>query len=363
MGEKKLEILRVENLSRRFEETLAVNDVSLAANTGDLLAVVGPSGCGKTTLLRMIAGLERPDSGRIWLDGRQLSDANTMLYVPPNQRRIGMVFQNYALWPHMNVFQNVAYPLRMSGVDKKEQRQSVKTALEQVRMSGYEKRLVHEMSGGEQQRIALARALVMQPRILLLDEPLSNLDAHLREDMGNEIKRIQRESELTVIYVTHDQVEAMTLSDRIVVMNHGRVMQIGAPQIIYREPQNCFVAGFMGVSNLLRCKIVGSNGSTAALMPDGERLTLNSLHGLSAGADVTLSIRPEDISICEQGEGSRAKVQEVRYQGNLVHYRLSCEGAELRVQALPEQHFAVGDVVRVCVRHATLVPERKQESH
>jgi iron(III) transport system ATP-binding protein len=295
--------LEVKNLSKRFGETVAVNDVSLITRPGELLAVVGPSGCGKTTLLRSVAGLERPDSGLISLGGTVVFSASPLLFVPANQRRIGMVFQNYALWPHMDVFHNVAYPLRVQKVARSEQSRPVIAALAQVCMAGYEKRYPHQLSGGEQQRIALARALVTKPRILLLDEPLSNLDAHLREEMGDEIRRIQQETSLTVIHVTHDQVEAMTLADRIVVMDKGRVMQVGSPEEVYRRPENQFVAGFMGVSNLLRCTLTGRNGHTTAVLPNGDALGIGTIVGPAAGT-VTLSIRPEDILVNSVRDGA-----------------------------------------------------------
>jgi ABC-type Fe3+/spermidine/putrescine transport system ATPase subunit len=276
--------------------------------------------------------------------------------VPANQRRIGMVFQNYALWPHMTVFQNVAYPLRVRGVGRIEKQRAVGTALALVRMTDHESRYPHQLSGGEQQRIALARALVMRPRMLLLDEPLSNLDAHLREEMGGEIRRIQRETGLTVLHVTHDQVEAMTLADRIVVMDKGRVMQVGRPREVYRRPQNRFVAGFMGISNLLRCAIAGQNGRSAAVLPDGSRLAIGTLHGPDVGT-VTLSIRPEDIVLSLDGEGVEGTIQEIAHQGNLARYRLSCGGAEFRVQTPADSHLKLGEKVRLCIHRATVVPE------
>jgi ABC-type Fe3+/spermidine/putrescine transport system ATPase subunit len=392
--------LEIQDLSKRFGATVALKDVSLSAEPGELLAVVGPSGCGKTTLLRAIAGLERPDAGVISLGNVLVFNASPLRIVPANQRRIGMVFQNYALWPHMTVFQNVAYPLRVRGVGRVEKQRTVGTALALVRMADHESRYPHQLSGGEQQRIALARALVMQPRILLLDEPLSNLDAHLREEMGGEVRRIQRETGLTVLHVTHDQVEAMTLADRIVVMDRGRVMQVGRPQEVYRRPQNRFVAGFMGVSNLLRCAIAGQNRHRQAILPDGSALAVDHLFGAANGdgapsewpsegdgtpsewpsegdgapsewpsegdgapsewpseGDSTLSIRPEDIVISREGEGIKCKIREVIYQGNLAHCRVSCGGAEFRVQAPPDCRFQVGEDARLRVRRATVVPE------
>jgi ABC-type Fe3+/spermidine/putrescine transport system ATPase subunit len=349
-------VLRIDHVSKQFHNTLAVDDVSLNVRTGELLALVGPSGCGKTTLLRMIAGLENPDTGRIALGGTQLFNTTPYLCVPTHQRQIGMVFQNYALWPHMTVAQNVAYPLRVRGAGKQEQHRAVISVLKQVRLAGYGRRYPHQLSSGEQQRAALARALVMRPRILLLDEPLSNLDAHLREDMGNELQRIQQETRITVIHVTHDQVEAMTLADRIVVMERGSVVQAGHPEEVYRQPRNRFVASFIGISNLLECPIAGSNGRTTALLPDGSRAAIERLQG-QATETVTLSIRPEDIALSRNRRGVLGKILDIAYQGNIVHYRLSVGGADFRVQAASGSHFKVGDEVRLRIRRATVVPE------
>ena len=356
-----MQILTIKNLSKRFGNTLAVDDLSFSANSGELLAIVGPSGCGKTTLLRSIAGLENPDSGSISLDGRFIFHSDSQICLPPHQRRIGMVFQNYALWPHMNVFQNVAYPLRIRRVCRKKQCRAVKAALAQVRMSGYERRLINEISGGEQQRTALARALVLQPQILLLDEPLSNLDVHLREKMGSEIKRIQYETGLTVIHITHDQIEAMTLADRIVVMNKGRIMQIGRPEEIYRQPQSSFVAGFMGASNLVNCSLGAQNGFKTILLSGGSNLIIKSLQGKAAGP-VTLSIRPEDIHISQNHEGVKGKILEIIYQGNLTRYRLTCSGIELKVQAAPGNQYKIGDEVSLIIQQATVIPDPVAES-
>jgi iron(III) transport system ATP-binding protein len=234
-----------ENVSKKFNETFAVNDINLIISHGEFVSFLGPSGCGKTTTLRMIAGLEENTHGKIYFDKEIVSQPQKKIFLPPEKRNVGMVFQSYAVWPHMNVFENVAYPLKLKKMHKQEIEAEVLKILKVVELDGLEKRKSHELSGGQQQRIALARGLVMKPRILLLDEPLSNLDAKLREKMRKDIRRIQREYNLTMVYVTHDQKEAFQMSDRVVVMNKGRIEQIGRPTEILKEPATVFVEDFI----------------------------------------------------------------------------------------------------------------------
>jgi ABC-type Fe3+/spermidine/putrescine transport system ATPase subunit len=231
-------VLKVEGLRKRFGNVQAVDDVSFEVKEGEVLSLLGPSGCGKTTTLRCLAGFEMPDRGKIYLDNREISFLN------PEQRGIGMVFQNYALWPHMTVYNNLAFGLQIRKLEKKEIEERIKRVLSIVRLSGYEDRYPRQLSGGQQQRIAMARALVIEPDIMLLDEPLSNLDAQLREEMRFEFIELQRKLGITAIYVTHDQAEAMVISDKIIILNQGRVIQTGTPREIYTAPQSRFVAGF-----------------------------------------------------------------------------------------------------------------------
>src|SRR5579871_1516368 len=245
----------LENVSRAFGPVLAVDRVSLKVEAGEFLTLLGPSGCGKTTTLRMIAGLEENTAGRITIGDSVVSDAERLLFVAAERRRLGMVFQSYAIWPHMTVFDNVAYPLRIRRRPKVEIRERVLNALALVEMDKFAQRPAPALSGGQQQRVAIARALVFEPKVLLLDEPLSNLDAKLRLQMGDEFRAIQKRLGMTTIYVTHDQSEAMALSDRVVVMDRGRIQQIGAPEDIYRYPANRTVAAFFGTPNLLAANV------------------------------------------------------------------------------------------------------------
>ena len=242
----------------------AVDDVSFTIEQGEFFTLLGPSGCGKTTTLRCVAGLERPQSGKIHLRGRAVFDASNRVFVVPNQRNIGMVFQSYAIWPHLTVFNNVAFPLKAAGqYNLKSMRDKVARSLDLVGLAGFEERPATQLSGGQQQRVALARALVKEPDLLLLDEPLSNLDTKLRERMRAELKRLQRELGITTLYVTHDQMEGILLSDRIAVMNGGRILQLGKPDEVYERPDSQFVADFMGSTNLLRGTLRKEVGAAA----------------------------------------------------------------------------------------------------
>ena len=245
----------LEKVGRNFGEFAAVSEVDLRVNEGEFVTLLGPSGCGKTTTLRMVAGLEQNTAGRISIDNEVVSDAARGIFVPSERRRLGMVFQSYAIWPHMTVFENVAYPLRVRRRPAAEIRELVSKTLSLVEMEGFADRPAPALSGGQQQRVAIARALVFEPKVLLLDEPLSNLDAKLRLQMGDEFRAIQRRLGMTTLYVTHDQSEAMALSDRVVVMDRGRIQQVGAPEEIYRYPTNRTVAAFFGTPNLLDAEV------------------------------------------------------------------------------------------------------------
>jgi len=337
--------LELRQLSKRFGDLEVIKDLTLAVQKGELYCLLGPSGCGKTTTLKIIAGFLEPDAGSVHLAGRDITN------VPPQRRDVGMVFQNYALFPHMNVYDNVAYGLRRRKWSEGQIRPKVAETLELVQLDGYEERRIHELSGGQQQRIALARALIIEPKLLLLDEPLSNLDARLRADMRDEIRRIQRTLHITTIHVTHDQEEAMSIADRIVVMAQGRVEQIGSPVEIYSRPATQFVTDFVGRVNFVPGKIVG--GELRLL---GERFTVPEV-AYPDGTEVTCAIRPECVRIRPPGPALlAARVVDMTYFGAMVRYRVRTEagegeGNELRIEVpSPQAVFAVGDAVGIELR-------------
>jgi len=352
--------LVIEGLKKRFGPVAALDGLSLEVKRAELLVILGPSGCGKTTLLRSIAGLERPDAGEIWLEGELVFSAARRIFLPPHRRRVGIVFQNYALWPHLNVFSNVAYPLRVKRFSKHEIRRRVGEMLKLVRLEGLERRYPHELSAGQQQRVALARALVMEPCLLLLDEPLSNLDAKLREELREELKRIQRKTGITTVHVTHDQGEAMALSDRIGVMDSGKLIQIGPPAEVYQKPHNEFVAKFVGASNLLFGDVKEQDGQRSLLLQGGLELPLSGEMKLPPGPALLL-IRPEEITISRNGPGLGATVKSATYLGNALEYRLTIGGLELQVRTDPMQIFNVGERIFLQIRRATPIRARRPE--
>jgi iron(III) transport system ATP-binding protein len=324
--------LRLENLSKIFParggigEVTAVNRVSLDIDKGELVTLLGPSGCGKTTTLRMIAGFEFPTQGNIYLDGVQINS------LPPHRRDMSMVFQSYAIFPHLNVFENIAYGLNVRRLPRAEIDERVNRVLDLVHLAGYGDRSPNQLSGGQQQRVALARALVMEPKVLLMDEPLSNLDAKLREEMRSEIRRIQRTLNITSVYVTHDQIEAMTLSDRIVVMNEGIIEQIGTPTDIYRFPRSRFVAGFVGRVNFVPGKVINQRDQQLEVEVFGRTMYLpGTQNSFSRGQAVTLIIRPEMISINALESPYQGVIRRAVYLGNVVEYDVEIGGQLLTV--------------------------------
>jgi len=320
--------LSLKGLSKRFGSTTAVEDVSLEVGQGEFVSLLGPSGCGKTTTLRMLAGFLEPSEGEILVDGRDVTS------LPPYRRRMGMVFQNYALFPHMNAAKNVAFGLEMRRLPKAEIVEKVKKALERVHLGAYADRRIKELSGGQQQRVALARALVIEPSVLLLDEPLSNLDKNLRDALRKEIREIQQDLGITALFVTHDQGEALTMSDRIVVLKDGRVEQVGTPEDVYERPANPFVAAFIGRANFAGARITDArpgrqrarldSGAEVAL-PDGPLGSANPLP--PEGARVTLMVRPHRVRLLPSGGGGqgslRGTVRATTYLGDLVQYEVA----------------------------------------
>jgi len=355
-------VLELDGVTKRFGPVAAVDGVSLAIRKGEIFTLLGPSGCGKTTTLRLIAGLENPDAGRIALAGRTIVDAERGLFTPPNKRNMGMVFQSYAIWPHKTVFENVAYPLRVRGVRGAEVKERVLRVLAKVGLAGFENRRGPELSGGQQQRVALARALVYQPDILLLDEPFSNLDAKLREQMRLQLKSLLREIEVTVVLVTHDQSEALSLSDRVALMDRGALVQIGRPLDLYNAPSAPFVRDFFGRTSLLSGRICNVAGDGLAVSLAGMHeavLHISAAHRgwLAHGQDVVVSIRPEDIQVCKDtaAPGELSGIVESalflgeRYECSI---RISAEKCVLAYVA-PTQALQEGD--KVALR---LAPDR-----
>ena len=287
------ELIRLRNLCMAFDDELVLDNINLYINDSEFLTLLGPSGCGKTTTLRIIGGFTTPTSGDVTFDGVRIND------VPPHKRQINTVFQKYALFPHLDVFENIAFGLRIAKVPEEEIRQRVTEMLEVVSLKGFDRRRIDQLSGGQQQRVAIARALVNRPKVLLLDEPLGALDLRLRKDMQNELKRIQQQMGITFIYVTHDQEEALTMSDTVVVMDKGRIQQIGTPEDIYNEPKNAFVADFIGESNILNGTMVRDN---VVKMYGKEFPCVDG--GFAPNEPVDVVIRPEDIDIVpvEQGQ-------------------------------------------------------------
>ena len=319
--EKTKKGVRLEHISKIYQDPkpgkdfYAVHDTSLNIEPGSFVTLLGPSGCGKTTTLRMIAGFESPDEGEIYLGEEPINE------LTPNKRDTAMVFQSYALLPHYNVFDNVAYGLKLRKVPKNEIKERVMKILDLVELTGMEGRMTNQLSGGQQQRVALARALVIEPSVLLFDEPLSNLDAKLRVSMRTEIRRIQQEVGITAIYVTHDQSEAMALSDQIIIMNKGVVAQVGTPQEIYYHPNSEFVADFIGEANFLHGTLTGSDGAQAVMNIEGTELCVASTDGLEVGKDYTLVLRPEAATLADEG-GLPCKVILSCFMGSYQNYHV-----------------------------------------
>lgn len=290
-------ILEVRGLSRQYGSTKVVNDVAFDLHRGETLTLLGPSGCGKSTTLRMIAGLERPDAGEIRINGTRVVDADRGLYVPPEKRNVGLVFQSYAVWPHMTVAENVAYPLQVRKIPEREQRDRVGRILELTDLADYARRPATQLSGGQQQRVALARALVYEPALLLLDEPLSNLDAQLRHEMRIQLKRLQTALGTTMLFVTHDQMEAMALAHRIAIMRAGVIEQIGDPRAIYHEPASHFVHSFLGRCITLPGRKIAENGAGLIDINGCGVIDVGRVIPDDGAADVRVSVRPENIQI------------------------------------------------------------------
>ena len=345
--------VEVSGLVKIFGNDRAVDNVSFAVPRGNFLTLLGPSGCGKTTTLMSIAGLHHLDAGEIRVGGRVYTSAATGVFVPPEKRDIGMVFQSYAIWPHMTVAQNVAYPLEIRKIDKTEIEERVASVLRLVGLAEMAHKPATHLSGGQQQRAALARAIVFRPKLLLFDEPLSNLDLKLREQMRIEIKRIQREVGITSVYVTHDQAEALVMSDEIIVMSKGHIQQRGGPEEIYARPANRYVSNFIGVANLLEGRIVrvtAPGWGEIEVGPNGNRVQLPCRlgEGVADGAPAVLSIRPENVAVSREEGGNpriEGEVLQTIFLGNCLDCRVRWGDFEWKVLAHPRAIVRPGDRV------------------
>ena len=325
--------LRVDALTKNYGANTVVKGVSFGFGKGEFISLLGPSGCGKTTILRMIAGFETPTSGTITVDGQDIT------HLKPNQRQLGMVFQAYALFPNLTVGDNIGFGLKVSGVGRDERRARVEEMLKLIGLPGYESRFPYEMSGGEQQRVALARAIAPKPRLLLLDEPLSALDAKIRVSLREEIRAIQRELGITTVFVTHDQEEALSISDRIVVMNAGNIEQIGSPHDIYNRPATRFVATFVGQLNTVPATV--QDPANGHVVLGGQTLTLKALPaGAKPGDTVSLTLRPEMLSLAARPETDlvlSAKIVDVSFLGSVVRLRVDLDGTIVSIDTFNNQ--------------------------
>ncbi len=342
-------ILKVKNLSKNFGKIKAVQEVSFEATEGEVLSLLGPSGCGKTTMLRCIAGFENPDQGEIYLDNRKITP------FPPEKRGIGMVFQNYALWPHMTVYGNLAFGLQIKKVPKDEITKKIKKVLDMVQLEGYENRYPRQMSGGQQQRIAMARALVFEPEIMLLDEPLSNLDAQLREEMRFEFTELQRKLGITAIYVTHDQAEALVISDKILILDQGKMIQFGTPKEIYSNPKNKFVAGFIAVTSFIDGRIDSfTEEKKKVIVKTDDGLVIHGFNNsFDIGKKVSIAMRMNVIKFIQDENKSdkntvnifKGKIIQSSYLGNIIDYKIKVGSWEVRTKSDAKYNFKVGEEV------------------
>ncbi len=348
------------HVTKAFDTTLAVNDVSMTVEKGEFFFLLGPSGCGKSTFLRILAGFYKPDTGELRFDDTVMNN------VPPHQRNTGMVFQNYALWPHMSVAENIEYGLTLRKLEKSEREEKIRRALEMVQMESYHDRAVNTLSGGQQQRIALARALVIEPSVLLLDEPISNLDAALRQQMRDEIKQIHDRTNITTFYVTHDQVDALSMAHRMAIMQDGIIVQVGTPREVYQFPKNAFVASFIGETNFISGKVAQtSNGTTIIETPVGTLRSEAAYHELTHGATVQCSIRPEALVIDGVQNGNNrvenridAKVTAVNYLGRVEEYQLMAADIPLKaVHYNPgTEAKRPGDTIQLAISAEAVIP-------
>ena len=349
--------IRFEHITKKYKNTTAVKDMNITINDGEMVCLLGPSGCGKSTTLSMVAGLEIPTDGDIFFDGKSMAG------VEAEKRDIGMVFQNYALYPHMTVAENIMFPLRMRWIPKAERMEKMRAAAEMMKITEYLKRKPAQLSGGQQQRVAIARALVKEPKLLLLDEPFSNLDARLRIELRNDIRALQQKLKITTIFVTHDQEEAMSISDRILLMNRGELQQYDTPQNMYRFPANQFVAGFLGNPpiNFIPCR--KENGRL--VVPENRDWNFDGLEMICCGSckeQGILGIRPEDILVTQEGGQMSGEVAAIQTLGKEVYLKLLKGGISLTACLSWDHDYKLGDHLNLKAKKAYLFPEEIREN-
>ncbi len=351
--------LELVNLYKQFDRVTAVDGVNLKISAGGLVALLGPSGCGKTTTLRMIAGLEKPSNGDILFDGK------SVLNIPTEKRNIGMVFQRYVLFPHMNVFKNVSFGLRMRRIPKAEIAKRVDEVLSIVQLRGLEKRFPNQLSGGQQQRVAIARTVITSPKVMLMDEPLSNLDAKLREEMRNFISSLHRRLGITTLFVTHDQDEAIELADQIAIMFEGKLWQFGTPEEVFNYPKTPRIADFMGATNLIKGKLIRKDPLRSILRTPIGDLCVANVPPQPENSEVLVTVRPEHINLSQKDDVKgvencfTVKVKEVLYNGGIVRYQVEAAGISLQIRDLSVHRFSEGEevVAKIAKEHLWIFPE------
>lgn len=352
-GVKMVNLAKVFPSHEGLGDTVAVNHINLEIKTGEMMTLLGPSGCGKTTTLRMISGFETPSGGEIFIGDRSVTN------VPPNKRDISMVFQSYALFPHLTIYENICYGLRVQKLPKDQLQERTKKVIDLMELKGMENRFPNQLSGGQQQRVALARAVIIEPKVLLFDEPLSNLDAKLREHMRDELRSLQKRLGITSLYVTHDQSEAMAISDKVVIMKDGNIMQIGSPQEIYEFPASRFVANFIGKANFIPCVYRGMDGDYAVVALADTIYKVPSpgaMSGIEAGGECVLSVRPESVRILKADQGGiTGEVTRAVYYGAKVEYEIKIGSGPVIVEVYNPQltdRFYEGDLVSIALDDA-----------